>query len=202
MDETVSLRVAAPSDAAALRAIYAPYVTNTAVTFEYEVPTEAEFAARIRRTLEMYPYLVAERGGEILGYAYAGPFKTRAAYAWSVETSIYVRGDQKRSGVGRTLYAGLEDILRMQNILNLNACIAAPAQPDAYLTRDSIAFHTRLGYRLVGEFRQCGYKFGHWYNMVWMEKHLAEHPAQAAPVLPFPQIRVQAVERLELREPK
>lgn len=192
MCKAMNLRIASPADAPALRAIYAPYVTDTAITFEYAVPTVEEFADRIRHTLERYPYLVAERDGEILGYAYAGAFKTRAAYDWSVETSIYVRVDQKRTGVGRALYAALEDILRMQNILNVNACIAAPEQPDEHLTRDSIAFHTRLGYRLVGEFHACGYKFGRWYNMVWMEKHLGPHPAQAAAVLPFAQIYQQA----------
>ena len=156
MEETLLLRAAAPEDAAALLAIYAPYVTDTAITFEYDVPSEVEFAERIRRTLERYPYLVAERGGVCVGYAYAGAFKERAAYAWGVETSIYVRRTERRTGVGGKLYAALEEILRMQNVLNLNACIAVPAQPDKYLTRDSIAFHERCGYRFVGEFYDCG----------------------------------------------
>ena len=133
MEEALLLRAAAPEDAAALLAIYAPYVTDTAITFEYDVPSEAEFAERIRRTLERYPYLVAERGGVCVGYAYAGAFKERAAYAWGVETSIYVRRTERRTGVGGKLYAALEEILRMQNVLNLNACIAVPAQPDRYL---------------------------------------------------------------------
>ena len=188
-----------PEDAAALLAIYAPYVTDTAITFEYDVPGEAEFAERIRRTLERYPYLVAERGGACVGYAYAGAFKERAAYAWGVETSIYVRRTERRTGVGGKLYAALEEILRMQNVLNLNACIAVPAQPDRYLTRDSIAFHERCGYRFVGEFYDCGYKFGRWYNMAWMEKHIGAHTAQAAPVKPFAQVRGEATSRGILR---
>ncbi len=199
MEETLLLRAAAPEDAAALLAIYAPYVTDTAITFEYDVPSEAEFAERIRRTLERYPYLVAERGGACVGYAYAGAFKERAAYAWGVETSIYVRRTERRTGVGGKLYAALEEILRMQNVLNLNACIAVPAQPDRYLTRDSIAFHERCGYRFVGEFYDCGYKFGRWYNMAWMEKHIGAHTAQAAPVKPFAQVRGEAASRGILR---
>ena len=95
--EAVTIRPAAPEDAYALLAIYAPYVRETAVTFEYEVPTPEEFAGRIRRILERYPYLAAQSGGEVLGYACAGPFKERAAYDWSVETTIYLRQDQHRS---------------------------------------------------------------------------------------------------------
>ena len=199
MEEALLLRAAAPEDAAALLAIYAPYVTDTAITFEYDVPSETEFAERIRRTLESYPYLVAERGGVCVGYAYAGAFKERAAYAWGVETSIYVRRTERRTGIGGKLYAALEEILRMQNVLNLNACIAVPAQPDRYLTRDSIAFHERCGYRFVGEFYDCGYQFGRWYNMAWMEKHIGAHTAQAAPVKPFAQVRGEAASRGILR---
>ena len=102
--EAVTIRPAAPEDAPALLAIYAPYVRETAVTFEYEVPTPEEFAGRIRRTLERYPYLTAQCGGEVLGYACAGPFKERAAYGWSVETTIYLRQDQRGRGLGRALY--------------------------------------------------------------------------------------------------
>lgn len=182
-----TIRAAAPEDAAALLTIYAPYVAETAVTFEYDVPTEAEFSRRIARTLERYPYLAAERRGELLGYAYAGPFKERSAYDWAVETTVYVRRDERRRGVGRALYGALERCLGAQGILNLNACVACPEREDEYLTRDSIEFHRRMGYRTVGEFRQCGYKFGRWYNMVWMEKHIGEHRADQPPVRAFPE---------------
>lgn len=186
--EHLTIRPAAPEDGAALLAIYAPYVERTAITFEYDVPTLADFAGRIAGTLERYPYLAAERGGELLGYAYAGPFKDRAAYDWAVETTVYVREDQKRRGVGRALYEALERCLAAQGVLNLNACIACPEREDAYLTRDSVNFHSRLGYRLVGEFRGCGCKFGRWYNMVWMEKHIGPHAQNPAPVRPFPEV--------------
>ena len=182
------VRAAAPEDAAALLEIYAPYVEKTAITFEYAVPSPEEFAGRIARTLERYPYLAAEAEGRIMGYAYAGPFKERAAYDWAVETTVYVREEAKRQGVGRTLYAALERCLAAQGVLNLNACVACPEREDEYLTRDSVDFHRRMGYRLAGEFRQCGCKFGRWYNMVWMEKHIGLHPADPPPVTPFSEV--------------
>lgn len=207
--ENIKIRVAGEQDAEALLNIYAPYVRETAITFEYEVPSPGEFAERICTTLARYPYLVAERAGEPVGYAYAGPFKTRAAYDWSVETSIYVARDRKRQGVGRRLYNVLEEILKAQGILNMNACIAYPCgagqgdrsqdmgfvsaqtdrgYQDAHLNRDSVDFHERMGYRMVGEFYQCGYKFNRWYNMVWMEKHIGEHTADQPKVRAFPEI--------------
>ena len=119
-----SIRIATEADAAALLQIYAPYVENTAITFEYEVPTEQEFAKRIKHTLEKYPYIVALEDKKIVGYAYAGPFKERAAYDWDVETSIYVDMEYKRNGIGRLLYEKLEQLLCEQRILNVNACLA------------------------------------------------------------------------------
>lgn len=185
----VVIRPASPEDAASLLNVYAPYVRETAVTFEYEVPSPEEFRERIERTLERWPYLAAEAGGEVLGYAYTGPFKERAAYGWSAETSIYLRQDQRRQGLGRRLYGALEDLSRAQGVRNLNACIGVPAaEGDPCLTRDSLDFHARMGYRLVGEFHACGYKFGTWYNMAWMEKLLGDHPADPALVLPFPAV--------------
>ena len=173
--ERVQIRTARPDDAAALLEIYAPYVTDTAITFEYEIPTQAEFASRIEKTLEKYPYFVAEVDGRPVGYAYAGAFKKRAAYDWSVETSIYVRRDLKRMGVGRRLYDALEAALMAQGITNVNACIAYTGEPDAHLTQDSVRFHEHLGYRLVGRFDRCSWKFDRWYDMVWMEKHIGAH---------------------------
>lgn len=193
------IRIAQETDAEALLALYAPYVEKTAITFEYDVPTPEEFRGRIRHTLDRYPYLVAEEDGEIVGYAYAGPFKTRSAYDWAVETSIYVAEGAKRQGYGRMLYETLEKLLALQHIINVNACIAYPETEDAYLTRDSAAFHTRMGYRLVGQFHKCGYKFGRWYDMVWMEKCLAPHPDKPLPVLPFGAVRREAEERYGIR---
>ena len=183
------IRMAGLEDAAALLAIYAPYVRETAITFEYDVPSEKEFAGRIAHTLEKFPYLVEENDGEIVGYAYAGAFHPRAAYQWCAEMSVYVKRDARRMGIGKMLYAAMEEILRMQRITNAEACIAMPNEPDEHLTLDSVRFHERMGYRMVGEFRQCGFKFGRWYNMVWMEKLIGEHLADQPPVLHFDEIR-------------
>lgn len=180
-DEMI-IRIATVNDAEKLLKLYTPYVKQTAITFEYDVPSVEEFAERIKNVLKKYPYLVAEQNGELLGYAYVSSFKARAAYAWSVETSIYVEQNKKNTGIGGKLHQALENILKEQGILNMNACIACPKKEDEYLTKNSIEFHTHLGYRMVGEFYECGYKFDRWYNMVWMEKHIGDHhPGQTAP---------------------
>ena len=197
---TLTIRAAALEDAAALLAIYAPYVEKTAITFEYAVPSPGEFAGRIARTLERYPYLAAESEGEILGYAYAAPFKERAAYDWAVETTVYVREGQQRTGIGRKLYEMLEKLLALQNIQNLNACIAYLETENEFLTHNSIRFHEHMGYRLVGEFYQCGYKSGHWYNMVWMEKHIGGHEENPPSVSAFREVRKLAAEKYQLRD--
>lgn len=185
MREEIHIRTAVADDAQKLLEIYAPYVLKTAVTFEYEVPTVEAFRERIENTLKRYPYLVAEGNGELLGYAYTGPFHERAAYERAAEVSVYVREDRKGRGIGGRLYAALENISRAQHILNLNACIGYPEIEDEYLTKDSVRFHAQMGYSMVGEFHKCGYKFGRWYNMVWMEKMIGEHTAQPEPVIAF-----------------
>ena len=189
------IRVATLEDAKTLVEIYTPYVEKTVITFEYEVPSVEEFKGRMTHVLEKYPYLVAERDGEIVGYAYAGEFKSRAAYDWAVETTVYVREDQKNSGVGKALYMALEQILAEQNILNLNACIGYPEVEDEYLTKNSVQFHEHMGYRFVGEFYKCGYKFGRWYNMVWMEKHIGEHLDDQPAIKKFDDVRIAVAEK-------
>ena len=181
MSQNITIRMAAEADAEKILAVYAPYVTDTAITFEYEVPSVEEFRGRIRRTLERYPYLIAEKAGEIVGYAYVSPFKNRAAYDWAVETSIYVKQGEHRKGIGKMLHMALEEILKKQHILNLNACIAYP-------NPESVAFHERLGYKMAAHFTKCGYKLGEWYDMVWMEKMLGEHPARPETVVPVGEI--------------
>lgn len=189
MKSELVIRAARLEDVTTLRAIYAPYVLHTAVSYEYEVPTVAEFAARVHRTLAHYPYLVCERDGRVIGYAYAARLGERRAYERAVETSIYVDMKARRCGVGRALYAVLERALLAQGVTGLFACIAsADTVDDPYLTRDSIDFHTRMGYRLCGELHGCGVKFGRRYNTVWMEKHL-DDAIPTAPFLPFPAVR-------------
>ncbi|MBQ9119508.1 MAG: N-acetyltransferase [Lachnospiraceae bacterium] len=174
--ENIIIRGVRTGDAAALLAIYAPYVEKTAITFEYEVPTVEEFTARIEQISVRYPYLVAEReDGTILGYSYASAFRSRPAYQWAVETTIYLAENARGQGIGRALYAALEKELQAQNALNAYACIAYPCGADEHLTDASVCFHEAMGYRMAGRFRQCGYKFGAWYDMVYMEKMLGEH---------------------------
>ena len=169
------IRVAHIDDAEHIREIYMPYVLNTAISFEYEVPSIEEFKKRIENTMKKYPYLIAEEDNQILGYAYAGEFYGRAAYDWSVETTIYLAPKTRKKGVGRILYEALEQKLKEMGILNLYACIAYPEVEDEYLDKNSAQFHEHLGYVKVGEFHKCGYKFGRWYNMIWMEKIIGEH---------------------------
>ncbi len=171
----VTIRTAAPEDAGRLLEIYAYYVEHTAITFDYDVPAEEVFRDRMRHTLERYPYLVLEEDGVIRGYAYAGVFKDRAAYDRSVEVTIYLDHEAGGRGFGRMLYAALEEELRARDIRNLYACISDPIVEDEYLTRNSECFHQHLGYTKVGTFHKCGYKFGRWYNMIWMEKMIGEH---------------------------
>ena len=190
----MKIRTASPRDGAALLKIYGPYVERTAITFEYRVPSVEEFSGRIERTLKQYPYFAAEFEGELVGYAYAGPFHEREAYDWAVETSLYVAWDQRKMGIGRRLHDALETALREQGILNMNACVACPCgEADEYLTWSSLEFHRRLGYRPVGEFRQCGYKFGRWYNMAWLERHIGDHLGEQPVPKAFGDIR----ERME-----
>lgn len=177
MNSGFNIRFAAETDAPELLEIYAPYVKETAISFEYAVPSLEVFAGRIRSTLERFPYLVAEKDGEIAGYVYASPFKSREAYDWSVETSIYIRRDRRGHGLGRLLYSALEEKLAAQGICNVNACIAYAAAEDEYLKNDSVRFHEHMGYSMVGCFHKCANKFGRWYDMVWMEKFIGEHRA-------------------------
>ena len=181
----IHIRPATPDDAPALLAIYAPYVTDTAITFEYEVPSEKEFENRIQNILKRYPYLVYEENNTIKGYAYASVFKGRKAYDWSVETTIYVDPDCKGKGIGKKLYIELEKYLKKQNILNVNACISYIEKEDEYLNLNSVHFHEHMGYSMVGQFHQCGYKFDRWYSMVWMEKFLGNHKIPVQEVIPF-----------------
>ena len=183
MNEELTIRMANELDAEEILAIYAPYVTHTAITFEYVVPTVEEFKGRIHKTLKRFPYLVAVKDGCILGYAYVSPFKERAAYDWAVETSIYVKQECKGSGVGKKLYLALEEILKKQNIINLNACIAYP-------NPKSIGFHEHLGYKMIGHFTKCGYKFETWYDMIWMEKMIGEHTVPPKPVIPVTELEL------------
>lgn len=175
---TVIIRDATLEDAERILEIYAYYVENTAITFEYDVPALSEFQDRMENTMRRYPYLVIEKDGVIQGYAYAGAFVGRAAYDWSCELTIYLDYAAQKCGFGRILYEALEKKLKQMGILNLYACIGYPETEDVYLNKNSAEFHAHLGFKTVGEFHKCGFKFGRWYNMIWMEKIIGEHSAE------------------------
>lgn len=198
-NEEIIIRTAALEDAEEILEIYKPYVLKTAISFEYEIPALEEFKERMKNTMKKYPYLVAESGKEILGYAYTGPFVGRAAYQWSAEVTIYLKENKRKMGIGRRLYEALEGISKVQNIQNLNACIGDPEVEDAYLTKNSVQFHAHLGYNMVGKFHNSGYKFQTWYNMVWMEKILGEHNTNPSPVICFPDLSAETLHTLGIQ---
>lgn len=181
MYSDITVRFARKEDAADLLSIYAPYVKETPVTFEYEVPSISEFESRIQSISDRYPYLAACRDDKILGYAYASAFKGRAAYDWSVETSVYISREARRTGIGSLLYGRLEEILKKQNICNLCACITYP-------NPESIAFHEKFGYNTVAHFHKSGYKFNTWYDMIWMEKFINRHSKLQKPFIPIKEV--------------
>ncbi len=185
----LSLREATLQDAERLLEIYRYYVERTAISFECAVPSPEEFRERMRRVLQKYPYIVAERDGRIVGYAYAGAFVGREAYDYSVETTIYLDAGERHRGLGKRLYLALEEILKRMHVLNLNACIGYPVEDDEFLTKNSAQFHEHLGFRMVGKFHGSGYKFGKWYDMIWMEKLLGAHPLNPPKRRNFGEIR-------------
>jgi len=174
----MKIRIATPEDAFAIQNIYRYYVNNTAITFELEVPSVKEFQERITKTLERYPYLVAEEEGEVIAYAYAGIFYDRRAYDWSAEMSVYVQRGIHGKGVGTALYEKLEELLKKQNIVNLFACITHP-------NAESEAFHAARGYEKKAHFEQCGYKLGKWWDIVWMQKVIASNEGTPEPFQRF-----------------
>lgn len=179
---SVTLRPATLADVPALLEIYTYYVNQTAVSFEYVPPTVEEFRGRMERTLRKYPYLVAREGDRILGYTYAGAFYGRAAYDWCCELTVYLDQEARGRGVGRALYGAMEKTLGEMGVQNLYACVAECEEEDEYLTHGSARFHARMGFREVGRFRKCGYKFGRWYDMIWMEKLIGAHEESPKPV--------------------
>ena len=142
-------------------------MAETDVTFDTEPPTAEWFEAKIKNITAFYPFIIAEEGGEIVGYAYAHEFRPRAAFAWSAETTVYVRRGRLGGGVGRALCLKLEALLKSQGITNLYACITDT-------NAGSIAFHEKMGYKYIGRFESCGYKLGHWLGVVWLGKVIGE----------------------------
>lgn len=165
----MTIRDARRSDVPAMLAIYAPFVEHTAVSFEYDVPTEAEFARRLEEHQAAFPWLVCEENGTVMGYAYAGRAFERAAYGWNAEISCYLAPELRGRGVGRRLYARIEEILTRLGYYKLFAVVTSANAP-------SVAFHRALGFRDAACFRNVGYKQGGWYDVLWLEKTLSDRP--------------------------
>lgn len=186
MEGQFVIRRAAAEDAAALLEIYQPYITDTVITFEYDVPTVDEFAARITDTLTDFPYLVCEWDGKPVGYAYAHHIRERAAYDWAVELSIYLSPMVQGKGVGAALYQCLIDLLEMQHIRILYGCVTLPNEKSRRL-------HEKLGFALTGVWHGSGWKFERWHDVGWFEKRLGgDGPAQ--PVVLFPALDEEKIQ--------
>lgn len=161
----MSIRTATEADVPAMLSIYDEFVRNTAVSFEYETPSREEFTLRLREHIAVYPWLVYEEKGTVLGYAYAGRAFERAAYAWNAEISCYLAASARRRGIGRQLYGKIEEILRNMGVRKVFAVVTSANMP-------SVAFHHALGYRDTARFSDVGFKHGAWYDVLWLEKQL------------------------------
>lgn len=159
------IRLATQADIPAILAVYAPYVENTTYTFEYDVPTLDAFTARFEAITAQFPWLVWVEDGKVLGYAYSSAPFERAAYGWCAEVSIYLAPEIQGIGIGRKLYAALEAFLKLQGYKIIFSLITAE-------NSGSLAFHSRLGYSVCGNFPDCGLKFGRWLGVTWMKKEL------------------------------
>jgi phosphinothricin acetyltransferase len=161
------IRSAEAADARAVQDIYAPFVSESATSFEAEPPDVPEMERRIRDVQQKHPWLVFESGGVVLGYAYASTHRARTAYQWSVEVSVYTGPRARHQGVGRALYASLFDLLRRQGYVNAYAGITLPNPA-------SVGLHQSFGFAPIGVFPRIGYKFGKWHDVVWMQLRLQE----------------------------
>lgn len=185
------IRLASVEDAPAILEIYAPYVTGTNISFEYQVPTVEEFTQRVREISALHPYLVWEEDNRLLGYAYAHPYALRPAYQWGAELTVYLRREATHRGAGTKLYGALFDLLRLQGVRTVYGCITAENQA-------SVAMHRSLGFREGGLFRNAGYKFGRWLDVLWLEKSIAPYD-DPKPLVPFPQVERVRVEQVLAR---
>lgn len=171
------IRSAGAADARAVRDLYAPFVTDTATSFEADPPDAAAMEQRIRDVQEKHPWLVFESAGEILGYAYASSHRARKAYQWCVEVSVYVHARARHQGIGRALYSALFDLLRRQGFVNAYAGITLP-------NAASVGLHESLGFRSIGVYPRIGFKFGKWHDVGWFQLRLQDPAVPVAELLP------------------
>jgi phosphinothricin acetyltransferase len=173
---TLELRLATRDDAAAVAEIYRPIVVSKPISFEVEPPDALEMQRRIQETLAVYPWLICGHRGDVVGYAYAGRHRARAAYQWSVDTSVYVDSAFHRRGIGRGLYTSLFRILAAQGFVSAYAGVTLP-------NTSSVALHESVGFQPVGVYRNAGYKLGQWYDVGWWQRALQAPAATPSPPL-------------------
>ncbi len=187
-----SLRIATPNDAEQILSIYVPFVTSTAVSFEFDVPSTAEFADRIANIAAEYPYVVCVEDDQIIGYAYAHRLMERAAYQWDAELSIYLSPSCQGQGVGPVLYRALCDILRLQNIHTVYGIIT-----DSNLA--SKKMHESFGFRLIGVFQNSGYKYGGWRDVAWYEMPIMNYENDPSPFVPYAALSPAVIDSILLQ---
>lgn len=171
----IKIRHATVDDARGILGIYSYYVENTAITFEWNVPTIDEFRERILSISKKYPYIVAVDEERIVGYSYLNTYRERESYAWCAELSMYVDKDARKSGIGSALLKEIERLAKKQHILKLISCIAASEEDDPDLPKGSLEFHDRSGFKDCGYIRNAGFKSGKWWNLAIKDKDLAEY---------------------------
>jgi L-amino acid N-acyltransferase YncA len=176
------IRLATINDASGIAEIYRPIVESTPISFETEPPDEHEIQRRVLETLPAHPWLVCEQEGRVAGYAYAIRHRARAAYQWSVDTSVYMHSDFRRRGIGRGLYVSLFRILAAQGYFNAYAGIALP-------NAGSVGLHESVGFKAIGVYRNVGYKLGAWHDVGWWQLALQPPVASPRPALSIAQIQ-------------
>lgn len=189
----VLLRAAVEADAPAMLALYTPYVIQTTVSSEYVPPSLEEFTGRMRTYGKRLPWLVCTVDGAVVGYGYASPHRTRAAYQWSVETSIYVDADWHRRGIAGAIYSALFELLTMQGYYNIFVGITSPNER-------SMKFHKAMGFIISGAYQESMFKFGQWRDVLWMGKSLRPHEGEPQPTVPFPEIQDSPLVARALRQ--
>lgn len=185
-----SIRFATGEDALGVLEIYAPFVTYTAVTFEYDVPRSFEMKRRINTVRNKYPWLICEKDGQVAGYAYAHPFFSRAAYSWDAELSVYIREDCQRCNIASALYYAVIEFLKLQGFCNAFALVTVPNEK-------SLAFHTAFGFSTAGVLHNAGYKLGGWHDVTILEKSLINEYSHAPrEILPITAVETADAERI------
>jgi len=168
VENKFKIRLITENDISDVLEIYKPYLLNTIISFEYEVPSLHEFAERVNTITEEFPWLVCVNNDKIIGYAYACKFRYRTAYQWSPESTIYLAPEFQGAGIARILYNTLFSVLRLQGYINVFACIGLPNER-------SVRFHKSVGFEEIGIFKKVGYKLGNWHDTQWFQLRLNEH---------------------------